>query len=114
MPEQLETEFTFEPAVGADLPDLDEIPDVVAVTKPRVFRLEAVYFDTEDFRLMRAGVTLRRRTGGEDAAWHVKLPAPRHKRLADFRVAVLPPIPSASVTTATNTNPGFLTSVRVA
>ena len=30
---------------------------------------------------------------GEDVAWRVKLPAPRHKRLADFRVAVLPPIP---------------------
>jgi CHAD domain-containing protein len=74
VPEQLETEFTFEPAVGTDLPDLDEIPDVVAVTKPRVFRLEAVYFDTEDFRLMRSGVTLRRRTGGEDAGWHLKVP----------------------------------------
>ena len=30
---------------------------------------------------------------GEDVAWRVKLPAPRHERLADFRVAVLPPIP---------------------
>ena len=30
---------------------------------------------------------------GEDVAWRVKLPAPRRKRLADFRVAVLPPIP---------------------
>ena len=29
---------------------------------------------------------------GEDVAWRVKLPAPRHTRLADFRVAVLPSI----------------------
>jgi amidase len=30
---------------------------------------------------------------GEDVAWRVELPPPRHERLADFRVAVLPPIP---------------------
>jgi amidase len=30
---------------------------------------------------------------GEDVAWRVELPAARHARLADFRVAVLPPIP---------------------
>jgi amidase len=29
---------------------------------------------------------------GEDVAWRVELPAARHERLADFRVAVLPPI----------------------
>ena len=37
--------------------------------------LEAVYFDTDDLRLLRAGVTLRRREGGSDAGWHLKLPA---------------------------------------
>jgi amidase len=30
---------------------------------------------------------------GEDVAWRVELPRTRHERLADFRVAVLPPIP---------------------
>jgi amidase len=30
---------------------------------------------------------------GEDVAWKVTLPAARRERLADFRVAVLPPIP---------------------
>jgi amidase len=30
---------------------------------------------------------------GEDVAWRVELPPARHARLADFRVAVLPPIP---------------------
>ena len=30
---------------------------------------------------------------GEDVAWRVELPGARHERLADFRVAVLPPIP---------------------
>jgi CHAD domain-containing protein len=38
-------------------------------------RLEATYFDTPDLRLAAAGLTLRRRTGGEDAGWHLKVPA---------------------------------------
>ena len=29
---------------------------------------------------------------GEDAGWRLELPPPRHERLADFRVGVLPPI----------------------
>ncbi|HEY0719230.1 MAG TPA: CYTH and CHAD domain-containing protein, partial [Streptosporangiaceae bacterium] len=37
--------------------------------------LEAEYYDTEDLRLLRAGVTLRRRRGGTDSGWHLKLPA---------------------------------------
>src|SRR3712207_5264705 len=40
-------------------------------------RLEAVYFDTTDLRLAAAGVTLRRRTGGDDSGWHLKRPAAR-------------------------------------
>jgi CHAD domain-containing protein len=36
--------------------------------------LEATYFDTRDHRLARAHLTLRRRTGGADAGWHLKVP----------------------------------------
>lgn len=39
-----------------------------------VVNLAATYFDTEDLRLARFGVTLRRRTGGGDEGWHLKLP----------------------------------------
>src|SRR3954464_15818416 len=42
---------------------------------PVQHRLAATYFDTEDLRLASAGLTLRRRTGGEDAGWHLKAPA---------------------------------------
>ena len=34
--------------------------------------LDAVYYDTADLRLIGAGITLRRRTGGGDAGWHLK------------------------------------------
>jgi CHAD domain-containing protein len=38
-------------------------------------RLAATYFDTAALDLARAGLTLRRRTGGDDAGWHLKVPA---------------------------------------
>ncbi len=41
---------------------------------PRDERLEAVYYDTLNLRLMRSGITLRKRTGGKDAGWHLKVP----------------------------------------
>jgi CHAD domain-containing protein len=36
--------------------------------------LEATYFDTERHALAANRITLRRRTGGSDAGWHLKLP----------------------------------------
>ncbi len=38
-------------------------------------QLAATYFDTADLRLAAAGLTLRRREGGDDAGWHLKVPA---------------------------------------
>jgi inorganic triphosphatase YgiF len=48
---------------------------------PERQRLRAVYYDTADLRLLRARVTLRRREGGHDAGWHLKLPADGDTRL---------------------------------
>jgi inorganic triphosphatase YgiF len=42
--------------------------------------LSATYFDTEDLRLIRHKVTLRRRVGGDDEGWHLKLPAGKDTR----------------------------------
>lgn len=38
------------------------------------FTMRNVYYDTSDLRLFRWGVTLRRREGGPDEGWHLKLP----------------------------------------
>jgi CHAD domain-containing protein len=57
------------------LPDLTCVDGVAAADPPVEHALEAVYHDTADLRLARARVTLRRRTGGADAGWHLKLPA---------------------------------------
>ena len=72
--EHVETELKFEVSGDFVLPDLGSPADGVAVTEPEVFLLVATYFDTADLRLAKASITLRRRTGGSDAGWHLKLP----------------------------------------
>jgi CHAD domain-containing protein len=47
---------------------------------PAEFRLSAVYYDTADLRLARSRLTLRRRWGGSDDGWHLKLPAGKDSR----------------------------------
>jgi CHAD domain-containing protein len=75
MADELEIERTYAPDPDASLPELTELPDVTALGPPRVDELHAVYFDTADLALTRAGVSLRRRTGGPDEGWHLKVPA---------------------------------------
>jgi CHAD domain-containing protein len=48
--------------------------DGVTPADPSAEELQAVYFDTSDLRLLRAGMTLRRRAGGADEGWHLKVP----------------------------------------
>jgi CYTH domain len=71
----IETERKYDAAADFALPGLAGVDGVAAVNGPRTYRLRAVYFDTPDFRLIAAKITLRRRTGGTDAGWHLKLPA---------------------------------------
>src|SRR5215470_19863531 len=70
-----ETEAKYEAPTGRALPDLDDLPQVAGTSGPDEEKLEADYYDTGDLRLIRAGITLRRRRGGDDAGWHLKLPA---------------------------------------
>src|SRR5437763_13223399 len=70
-----ETEVKFDAPPGVELPRLDDLPGVDRVSDSGEEHLEAEYYDTDDLRLLRAGVTLRRRRGGGDAGWHLKIPA---------------------------------------
>jgi CHAD domain-containing protein len=70
---EIEQKFDVEETFA--LPDLSGVPGVAGVREPVEHHLDAAYYDTDDLRLARARVTLRRRTGGTDAGWHVKLPA---------------------------------------
>ncbi|MFJ4929571.1 CHAD domain-containing protein [Streptomyces sp. NPDC088736] len=72
-----EVERKYEgPLTGGDpaLPDLTRVPGVSGVLDKGVADLDATYYDTADQRLAAASLTLRRRTGGDDAGWHLKLP----------------------------------------
>ena len=69
-----ETETKYDAPAGAGLPRLDGLPQVAGVSGPDEEDLEAEYYDTDDLRLIGAGITLRRRRGGDDAGWHLKLP----------------------------------------
>ncbi len=66
------------------LPDLDG-SDGVVVEEAGTIGLTAVYHDTEDLRLAREGVTLRRREGGHDDGWHLKLPRGKAAATAGVR-----------------------------
>ncbi|MFE6283478.1 CHAD domain-containing protein [Streptomyces sp. NPDC057877] len=56
------------------LPDLTGVAGVAAVLDKGVADLDATYYDTADQRLAAHSLTLRRRTGGSDAGWHLKFP----------------------------------------
>ncbi|MFF7376066.1 CHAD domain-containing protein [Streptomyces massasporeus] len=56
------------------LPDLTGAGGIAAVVDKGVAHLDAAYYDTGDERLAASSVTLRRRTGGSDAGWHLKFP----------------------------------------
>jgi CHAD domain-containing protein len=70
-----ETETKYEAGPDTALPRLDTLPRVTGARGPDEQQLVAEYYDTADLRLLDAGITLRRRTGGGDAGWHLKLPA---------------------------------------
>ncbi len=56
-------------------PSFEGLSAVAEVERSGTQRLDAVYFDTPDRDLAAHRITLRRRTGGSDAGWHLKLPA---------------------------------------
>ena len=87
------------------VPDEFALPDLVAAgiitgirTHP-VREMTAVYHDTGALALFRWGTTLRRREGGPDEGWHLKLPVPGaepgtrdelHLPLSTGRIGVVP------------------------
>ncbi|MBW8792368.1 MAG: CYTH and CHAD domain-containing protein [Streptomyces sp.] len=72
-----ETERKYDapsPDTTAWLPDLTGVGGIVSVVDQGTETLDAVYYDTDDLRLAGSSAALRRRTGGSDAGWHLKLP----------------------------------------
>ncbi len=68
----LEIERTYDLPEGGDLPDLIGVGSILATDHQAPIALDATYWDTERYDLVAARVTVRRRTGGADAGWHIK------------------------------------------
>ncbi|MEU7342076.1 CYTH and CHAD domain-containing protein [Streptomyces sp. NPDC007074] len=77
-----ETERKYEAPSDATawLPDLPGVGGIESVVDQGTQHLDAVYYDTDNLQLARTAATLRRRTGGPDAGWHLKLPLTHDSR----------------------------------
>ncbi|WP_262287061.1 CYTH and CHAD domain-containing protein [Micromonospora sp. MA102] len=71
----VERERKYSGDEGFRLPDLTGCGGVATTSDATALDLDAVYWDTADLRLARSGYALRRRTGGHDAGWHLKVGA---------------------------------------
>lgn len=72
-----EVERKYEATDRGALPELAELTGVAGIGSVEdggVVELDAIYYDTPDLRLAADHLILRRRTGGADAGWHLKLP----------------------------------------
>ena len=69
-----ETELKYDAPASSSLPRFEPLAQVAGTERPDAEELEAEYYDTPDLRLIRAGITLRRRRAGHDQGWHLKLP----------------------------------------
>lgn len=75
----IEVERKYDVDAGHVLPDLGGVDGVASAGQQEPASLEATYYDTADLRLRAARITLRHRTGGSDAGWHLKLPSGRDR-----------------------------------
>jgi CHAD domain-containing protein len=84
-----EIESKFDVSAEFVVPPLGGLDHIVSVGEPIELRLDATYYDTADLRLAHASIALRRRTGGVDDGWHLKM-----AKTLDERVEVHRPIGS--------------------
>ena len=80
--DHLETEQKYDADADFVLPRLDGLPELGGrrAADPKRVYLSATYFDTEDLDLIQHKITLRRRVGGDDEGWHLKLPVRKDTR----------------------------------
>lgn len=96
----VEVERKYDVDPETPLPRWEALPGVDAVSPGVLRTLDAQYFDTADGTLSRAGVALRRRTGGPDEGWHVKGPRQGDGRLElGWPLGEGDALPSAAATT---------------
>ena len=86
-----ERELKFDVRPDFVLPDLsDELVDIERTDRESQ-QIVSEYFDTAEYALLRAAMTLRRRTGTTDQGWQLKVPQP------PFREEVRAPLNGAQI-----------------
>ena len=79
--DHLETEQKYDAEAGFVLPDFGGLTRPGGRrAEPKRYYLSATYFDTENLDLHHSRITLRRRVGGTDEGWHLKLPVRKDTR----------------------------------
>jgi inorganic triphosphatase YgiF len=80
--DHLETEQKYDAEADFVLPRLDGLAESGSrrASDPKRIFLSATYFDTENLDLIQHKITLRRRVGGDDEGWHLKLPVRKDTR----------------------------------
>jgi len=76
----LETEQKYDAAADFVMPDLAGLGERTKATGRQRYYLSATYFDTDELDLIKNRITLRRRVGGPDEGWHLKLPVRKDTR----------------------------------
>ena len=90
----LEVERKYDVEDGFVVPDLTGVAGCIGVGDAVRHELVARYFDTTDLQLAASNITMRRRTGGHDSGWTVKLP---HAGIARSEISI--PLDAAHPTT---------------
>ncbi|HWG02339.1 MAG TPA: CYTH and CHAD domain-containing protein [Trebonia sp.] len=69
----------YEAEPGTPLPPLDELPHVATVSAPAAATIITEYYDTDDLRLLKARIKLRRMADGPDESWLLRFPDSRKR-----------------------------------
>ncbi|RFA11878.1 hypothetical protein B7R21_11040 [Subtercola boreus] len=77
------------------VPDLTGVAQVARVSDPETVTLHAVYYDTAELHLAAQRIVLRRREGGSDEGWHIKLPGDEGRLELHWPLGDDGPIPEA-------------------
>src|ERR1700722_12418328 len=80
MGKHLETEQKYDADADFVLPDTSALEGPTKAAGRQRYYLSATYFDTEELDLIKNRITLRRRVGGPDEGWHLKLPVRKDTR----------------------------------
>jgi inorganic triphosphatase YgiF len=76
----LEIEQKYDATADFILPELSGLVGRAKATGRHRYYLSATYYDTDQLDLIKNHITLRRRVGGPDEGWHLKLPVRQDTR----------------------------------